>query len=198
MAPYVMNNDMLRVSDYIISSEDVSRLKDNRLGGEDRKTLAAKIKTAVVRSPEQVSRMIQADMKMDSDPNFRIEDVLLGGRNLNLNSSSTSTEAEIASLEETLDLRKDELCFLLGLTETEFEQYKKEAAQEFAATALPTLQKQDPRVKEHELDSLLEEMPQHHKNYAAALSKLRVLQGNPNWSHEKKVIFARRLVRDLS
>ena len=41
-------------------------------------------------------------------------------------------------------------------------------------------------------------LPRDHPGYAAARQRLEVLAGNPGWSHERKVVFARRLIKRLA
>ena len=183
-----MNTDLLPLADYMVSGQDLARAKDGRMSGDDRRTLVSKLQTLLVRSPDKVSRMMETDMQLQSDPNYRIEDSFSGG-----------PTSEAASPEETLESHKEQLCALLGLSATEFEAYKATAAQDFRETMLPELQAHDPRVQEKELEKLLEGvMTPEHANYEAVISKVRVLQSNPNWPYDKKVIFVRRMMRQMA
>lgn len=41
-------------------------------------------------------------------------------------------------------------------------------------------------------------LPRDHPHYAAARERLAVLQGNPGWPHERKMVFAKRLLKRLA
>lgn len=157
------------------------------MSGEEHRSLVNRLQTILVRSPEKMNRMLETDMRLESDPNYRIEDAFTAG---------PSTEA--ASPEETLEANKAQLCAMLGLSAEEFEQYKSVAAAEFRETMLPELEAKDPRVQEKELEKLLDGITPAHAHYGAVVSKLRVLQNNPNWPYDKKAIFVRRMVRNLA
>ncbi len=200
LTPTAINSDLLPISDYILKPQVApprpSRFqqRDGRGGGNynsgpDPRVEAAKLRNVLLRSPNKVSRVIQKQMDLDSDPNYRIEDVL--------GSSSLSSSSSL-SPEETLDSFKKELTSMLGISEEEFERYKQEAVAVFKQDTLPLLEQDDPRVKEQELEKLLENITQEHEYYESIVAKFRVLQSNPDWPHEKKVVFAKRLLKHLA
>jgi len=205
LTPTAINSDLLPIADYILKPQVApprpSRWpqRDGRGGGNfnrgntgpNPRVEAAKFRNVLVRSPSKVSRVIQKQMDLDSDPNYRIEDVF--GLSSSLASSSSSP-----SPEETLDSFKDDLASMLGLSEDEFERYKQEAVAAFKQDTLPMVEQHDPRVKEQELEKLLDTITQEHEHYEAIATKFRVLQSNPDWPHEKKVVFAKRLLKHLS
>jgi hypothetical protein len=92
------------------------------------------------------------------------------------------------------------LCAFLQ-TEEEFEAAKaatvrqqQAALRRVAAPPLP-----DHLAHERRLTALLHKaLPRDHPNFRAAESRLAVLQGNPGWSQERKMVFAKRLLKRLS
>lgn len=196
LTPIAVNSDLLPIADYILKPQVApprpSRFsqRDDRGGGNfnrgdtgpNLRVQAAKLRNVLLRSPSKVSRVIQKQMDLDSDPNYRIEDVF--GSSLSLANSSSSPP----SPEETLDSFKTELTSMLGLSEVEFERYKQEAVAVFKQDTLPMLEQQDPRVKEQELEKLLDTITQEHKHYEAIVTKFRVLQSNPDWADRKSVV----------
>lgn len=53
--------------------------------------------------------------------------------------------------------------------------------------------------QEDELLSLVNDaVPQDHPHYAAIKSRVQVLLGNPGWPQERKLVFARRLIKHLA
>jgi hypothetical protein len=211
LTPTAINSDLLPIADYILKPQVApprpSRFPqrdgrggnfNNRDTGSNPRVQAAKLRNVLLRSPSKVSRVIQKEMELDSDPNYRIEDVF-GSSSLSSPSSSlSSSPSEESSPEETLDSFKQELTSMLGLTEEEFEKYKQEAVAVFKQDTLPMLEQQDPRLKEQELEKLLDNITQEHEYYEAIVAKFRVLQSNPDWPHEKKLVFAKRLLKHLS
>ena len=205
LMPTAINSDLLPIADYILKPQVApsrpSRWpqRDGRGGGNfnrgdtgpNPRVQAAKLRNVLLRSPNKVSRVIQKQIDLDSDPNYRIEDVFAS-------SSLASPSSSSPSPEEILDSFKNDLTSMLGLSEDEFERYKQEAIAVFTQDTLPNLEQQDPRVKEQELEKLLDTITQEHQHYEAIVAKFRVLQSNPAWPHEKKVVFAKRLLKHLS
>jgi hypothetical protein len=201
LTPTAINTDLLPIADYILKPQVApprpSRFqqRDGRGGGNynagpNPRVQAAKLRNVLLRTPSKVSRVIQKQMELDTDPNYRIEDVF--------GSSSAISGSADRSPEETLDSFKNELVSMLGISEDEFESYKQQAVAVFKEETLPMLEQQDPRVKEQELEKLLENITQEHEYYESIVAKFRVLQSNPDWSHEKKVVFAKRLLKRFS
>jgi len=55
------------------------------------------------------------------------------------------------------------------------------------------------QVQNQQLEKLLTAtMTPSHQHYAAVAAQLKVLQSNSYWPHEKKLVFARRLLRQLA
>ena len=193
LASDMINTDMLPFAKYMISPEEVRRFEDGRLSFDDRRRLLTKVRLAMLRSPEQLQRKLEADIKADADPNYRIEDCLLAkNRPLPAHLKKQSTPPE-----EILDQYKETLCQMLNLTEEEFETYKKEASDQFREQIMPRINAQDPRVQEKELDDMVKGIGPGHDYYDSIVSKIRTLQSNPQWPHEKKVMYARRLLKRI-
>lgn len=203
LTPTAINSDLLPIADYILNPQSApprpSRFQRdsgrggggnfNRDMGPNPRLQAAKLRNVLLRSPSKVSRVVQKQIDLDSDPNYRIEDVF---------QPSLSASSNPSSSEETLDSLKKELTAMLGISEDEFERYKQEAVAAFKQDTLPFLEQQDPRVREQELEKMLENITPEHEYYESIVAKFRVLQSNPNWPHEKKLVFARRLLKHLA
>jgi hypothetical protein len=55
------------------------------------------------------------------------------------------------------------------------------------------------QAQQAQLEALLtDSVPRDHPHYPAIKAKLQVLQGNPGWPHERKLVFARRLIKQLA
>lgn len=205
LTPAAINSDLLPIADYILKPQVAPprpnrsfQQRDGRGGGggnfnremgPNPRLEAAKLRNVLLRSPSKVSRVIQKQIDLDSDPNYRIEDVL---------KYPSSVASNPSSPEEILDSFKSELASMLGISEDEFERYKQQAVAAFKEDTMPMLEQQDPRVREQELMKLLDTITPEHEYYEAIVTKFRVLQSNPNWPHEKKLVFARRLLKHLS
>ena len=85
-------------------------------------------------------------------------------------------------------------------SEQDFETVKAAAvrghAEALRAAATPPLPNH--LVHERRLTRVLERgLPADHPHYATAQKRLAVLQSNPGWSQERKMVFAKRLVKRL-
>lgn len=89
----------------------------------------------------------------------------------------------------------------LAIDEEEFEAAKAAtvrqvalAASRAAAPALP-----DHHMQARRLTALLDKaLPKDHPNYGPAKQRLAVVQGNPGWSQERKMVFTKRLLKRMA
>jgi len=83
--------------------------------------------------------------------------------------------------------------------DAEFEELKSQAIAQFESSTLPEIEAANPVVGQQELSKLVEEkVPQGHRNYDSIMAKVKTLQANPYWPQERKVVFVRRLLRQLA
>ena len=72
-------------------------------------------------------------------------------------------------------------------------------AEEFDRTLRPTLRGGNARDEAASLEELLSSaVPADHPSFGPLREKLAVLAGNPWWPHERKVVLARRLIKNLA
>lgn len=96
-----LNSDMLPLLRYILTPQEVAQLTSGRISPREHGALLAKVQAAMVRPPEKIVSEASADLKLMADPNYRLEDVLVGGGEV--------------SHAGVLDSMKAELCTLLNL-----------------------------------------------------------------------------------
>lgn len=97
MAPYAIDTDRLALLKYILPDEKV----------QDRELAMKKLKATMFRSPEKIHRMMEADFKMASNPNFQLEKEIITDPRA-VNNPPPSPEA-------LLDNAKENLRALFGL-----------------------------------------------------------------------------------
>ena len=84
-------------------------------------------------------------------------------------------------------------------SDDEFEAVGGAVAEEFERSLRPSLRGGNPRTEAASLEELLASaVPADHPSFGPLRQKLAVLAGNPWWPHERKVVLARRLIKNLA
>lgn len=80
--------------------------------------------------------------------------------------------------------------------DAEFEKHKEIAAKNFREKS--KFSTSNPKIQEEELQKLVDEkLSKDHYLYGSVISKLQTLQHNPNWPHERKVVFMKRVLKTV-
>jgi hypothetical protein len=183
-----MNNDMLPMLPYIVSPAEASALAHNQMAPQDARLVSAKLRTALIKPISSMARAAEAAADDDARPNFQLESSLISRPSL-------QSEVDLGVDVSLLDSLKTDLQKFFGLSDEEFERHKKEALHEVKNEASHA---SNSLVQEAELEETVQAaLPANSLHVSAVLAKIKVLQANPHWPHDRKMIFARRLLKTL-
>jgi hypothetical protein len=189
-ASRVLDAEMAPLFRYAASKADVERLTTGRASRGEQEELVAKLHTSLVRDGAEAARMAAAEARLEADPNYALEDAL---------AATPRPAPAFAPAEDALLALKAELMAAFELSEEEFEAHRAEAVVGFEATTRLALEARTAEGLAAELEALVADgLPADHPRLGAARAAVGVLQGNPGWPHERKLVFARRLVKRLA
>jgi len=96
-----INSELLPLLDYILTPQEIRQLSSGKLSLSEHRGLLSKVRAIMERSPGKIASTNLADLKMLADPNYRLEDSLVGSKN--------------PSADEVLSGMKEEFMAVLGL-----------------------------------------------------------------------------------
>ncbi|KAL4426034.1 hypothetical protein ABPG77_007830 [Micractinium sp. CCAP 211/92] len=195
----IADMDQLPLLKYYMTNQQWLDLTSGRMDEEDQNHLLDRLAAAMLTSPTKRAKEERVQAAKANDPDYDLEASL--GSAPALRGSPRPKAPKAAELAAELEAQKEQIMQQMKLTEDEFEAAKQATAQQAAAAAraaaTPVLP--DYLKLERRLRALLDRgLPRDHPNYEAAAQQLAVVQGNPGWPHERKMVFAKRLIKQMA
>lgn len=195
----IADMDQVPLLKYYMTKQQWLDLTSGRMDLEEQNHLLDRLAAALTTSPLKKAKEARVEAAIANDPHYDLEASL--GSAPALRGSPRPKAPKPAELAADLEAQKEQIMQQMKLTEDEFEAAKQATAQQAAAqaqaAATPVLP--DYLRLERRLTALLDRgLPRDHPNYAAAAERLAVVQGNPGWSHERKMVFAKRLIKQMA
>lgn len=196
----IANLDHLRLAKYFVTPRQWADFVSGKMDEDEQNALADRMATAFLADDHYRESQASIQALMAADPDYDLP-ASLGSRPA-LRGSARPKPPTAEQLRAELEAQKETLMWRYGLSEEEWERARDTTVQQQAAAAhaeacahpLPNL-----LALERRLGALLDKaMPRDHPNYSLAKKRLEVLQGNPGWSHERKMVFAKRLIKRLA
>ncbi|KAL4421565.1 hypothetical protein ABPG75_010856 [Micractinium tetrahymenae] len=191
--------DQLPLLRYYMTEQQYLDLAAGRMDEEDQNYLLDRLAAALLTDPVKKAKEERVEAAIANDPHYDLE-ASLGSAPV-LRGSPRPRAPKPAELAAELEAQKEQIMRQMQLTEDEFEAAKQATAQQAAAEAQAAATPVLPNYLrlERRLSALLDQgLPRDHPNYAAAAERLAVVQGNPGWSHERKMVFAKRLIKRMA
>ncbi|PRW60758.1 putative histone H2A variant 3 [Chlorella sorokiniana] len=196
----IANLDNLRLAKYFVTPRQWADFVSGKMDEDEQNLLADRMAAAFLADDQYRETQSSVQALMAADPDYDLP-ASMGSRPA-LRGSARPKPPSAEQLRAELESQKEGLMWQHGLSEEEWERARDATVQQQAAAAhveacahpLPNL-----LALEQRLGQLLDKaLPRDHPNYALAKTRLEVLQGNPGWTHERKVVFAKRLIKRLA
>ncbi|EFN59775.1 expressed protein [Chlorella variabilis] len=194
------NSDNLALLKYYVTPQEWRAFSSGSMDTEEQNHLLDRLATALIADERHVEKKEAVAAAIDADPDYDIM-ASLGSRPQLRGTRRVAPVPPREEVEAEIDASKEMLMEEHSMTEEEFEAAKQATVQQMMAAAHQAAAPVLPNhlSQERRLMALVDKaLPRDHPHYAAAKQRIAVLQANPGWSQERKMVFTKRLIKRLA
>lgn len=103
----LLNTEMLPLMRYIISEEEMARFTQGRMSADEQERFMAKLQSSMLRSSEESAHAHAAKLRVESEPNYAVEDVLFN--------TPQANQPPVPSAGDAMEALKAELVSTYGM-----------------------------------------------------------------------------------